>query len=89
MRTTLTIDPMLLQEVIALTGERSKSRAVSKALQEYVWRKRADTLRAITGKIDLVDNLDELEELELEEMHRDLELADAQERQSDANDPRN
>jgi len=88
MRTTLTIDPKLLEEVIALTGERSKSKAVSMALAEYVWLKRVDELRAIAGKIDLVDNLDELEELELEEMRRDLELADALERQSDANDPR-
>ena len=89
MRTTLTIDPKLLEEVIALTGERSRSKAVSKALEQYVWLKRVDELRAIAGKIDLVDNLDELEELELEEMRRDLELADALERQSDANYSRN
>ena len=34
MRTTLNIDPDLLDAVVATTGERSKTRAVNKALEE-------------------------------------------------------
>ncbi|MBI2918453.1 MAG: type II toxin-antitoxin system VapB family antitoxin [Chloroflexi bacterium] len=68
MRTTVDIDPKLLEELVELTGEKSKSRALNKAAEEYIRRKRIDELRAMLGKIDLVDNWRELEELELEEM---------------------
>ena len=35
MRTTLDIDPDLLEKVVETTGERSKTRAVNRALEEY------------------------------------------------------
>jgi len=70
MRTTLEIDGKLIEEVVALTKEKSKSRAVNKALAEYIRRKRLEDLKALAGHIDLVDNLKELEELEIEEMGR-------------------
>lgn len=68
MRTTLDIDDKLLDEIVALTGEKSKGKAVSKALSEYLRRKRLEDMYSMAGKIDLVDNLKELEELELKEM---------------------
>ena len=52
MRTALDIEPDLLDEVIETTGE---SRAVSKALKEYVRRTRLDEFRAMAGKIPLDD----------------------------------
>lgn len=55
MRTTLDIDPDLLDRVVETTGERSKTRAVSKALQEYVRRASINDLRATAGKIPLDD----------------------------------
>lgn len=70
MRTTLDIDERLIEEVVALTKEKSKGKAVSKALTEYIRRKRVEELKALAGHIDLVDNLKELEELEIEEMAR-------------------
>ena len=70
MRTTLNIDPDLLDAVVETTGERSKTRAVNKALEEYVRRRKISELRAIAGNIDLVNNLRELEELELKEMEQ-------------------
>ena len=70
MRTTLDVDPDLLDAVVEITGERSKTKAVSKALEEYVRRKRVAELREIAGKIDLVNNLRDLEALELREMER-------------------
>ena len=70
MRTTLDVDKKLLDEVVALTKEKSKGRAVSKALEEYVRRKRLEELRQMAGRIDLTDNLKELEELEIKEMAR-------------------
>jgi len=70
MRTTMDVDEKLIEEVVALTREKSKSRAVNRALAEYIRRRRLEELRALAGKIDLVDNLKELEELELKEMGR-------------------
>ena len=70
MRTTLDVDPDLLDAVVATTGERSKTKAVNKALEEYVRRKRVAELREIAGNIALVNNLRELEALELKEMER-------------------
>jgi len=70
MRTTLDIDAQLLEEVVGLTEEKNKGKAVNKALTEYVRRRRLEELKALAGHINLVDNLKELEELELEEMAR-------------------
>lgn len=55
MRTTLRIDPKLLAEVTALTGENSKSKAIAKALEQYVRRRKIDELWAMAGRIDLDD----------------------------------
>ena len=70
MRTTLDIDPDLIDAVVETTGERSKTRAVNKALTEYVRRRRIAELREIAGNIDLVNNLRKLEALELREMEQ-------------------
>lgn len=64
MRTTLDIDEKLLEDVVALTGEKLKRRAVSKALEEWVRQKRVQKLRAMLGKVDLVDNWYELRHAE-------------------------
>ena len=70
MRTTLDLNPDLLNAVVETTGERSKTKAVNKALEDYVRRKRVAELRKIAGNIDLVNNLRELEALELKKMER-------------------
>ena len=70
MRTTLDVDPKLLDEVVETTGEHSKSAAVNKALTEYIRRRRIAELREIAGNIDMVDNLRELEALELKELEQ-------------------
>ena len=70
MRTTLDVDEKLLEVITQLTGEKSRSKAVACALQEYVRRKRTAELIEMAGHIDLVDNLKELEELELKELEQ-------------------
>lgn len=67
MRTTLDVDERLLEEASKLMGEKSKSKAVNKILEEYIRRRKIDELRALAGHIDLVDNWRELEELELKD----------------------
>jgi len=64
MRTTLEIDEKLLADVVALTGEKKKGKAVSKALQEYIRKRKIEELRAMLGTIDLVDNWYELRHME-------------------------
>jgi Arc/MetJ family transcription regulator len=53
MRITLDLDAELLSDVVVLTGERSKSRAVNKALREFVRREQTRRLLAARGKLDL------------------------------------
>ncbi|MBI2935390.1 MAG: type II toxin-antitoxin system VapB family antitoxin [Chloroflexi bacterium] len=64
MRTTLDIDEKLLEKVVALTGEKSKGKAVNKALEEYMRHKLIEELRAMLGTVDLVDNWYELRHME-------------------------
>ncbi len=59
MRTTLDVDPKLLSDVLKLTGETSKSKAVSKALKQYLRSKSIAELRAMAGKIEIDDVTEE------------------------------
>ncbi|MCH7746330.1 MAG: type II toxin-antitoxin system VapB family antitoxin [Chloroflexi bacterium] len=70
MRTTLDVDEKLMETMLKMTGEKSKSKAVNKAMKDFVRRRSIDDLRAMAGKIDLIDNWRELEELELEEQKK-------------------
>ncbi len=72
MRTTLDIDSKLLEGVVEETGEKNKSKAVSRALEEYIRARKIDQFRAVAGKMDIVDNWRELEELEVRRQ-RELE----------------
>jgi Arc/MetJ family transcription regulator len=70
MRTTLDIDPELLERAEEILGEKSPSKTVNKALREIIRKKAVEDLIAMAGKIDLIDNWRELEEQELAEMKR-------------------
>ena len=65
MRTTIDVDDRLLTQVLEITGERSKSKAVSRALEDYVRQERVKGLLALRGKLDLdLDNWYELRHME-------------------------
>lgn len=64
MRTTVNIPEGLLEELVKLTGEKSKSKALCKALEEYIRRKKIEELWSMAGKIDLLDNWYELRHME-------------------------
>ena len=53
MRTTLDLDPKLLEDVVRATGQKSKTRAVSKALEDYIRDDRLKRLLRRQGKLDL------------------------------------
>lgn len=54
MRITVDIDETVLDELVKLTGESKKSPAVSKAVVEFVRRKKATNLGGCSGKERLI-----------------------------------
>ncbi len=52
MATNLSLDPELLERALAVSGERTKKAAVTKALQEYVARHEQKHLTELFGKLD-------------------------------------
>ncbi len=55
MRTTINVDEKLLADIVETTGQKTKSKAVQKALEEYLRRERLKGLLALQGSniIDL------------------------------------
>ncbi|HYW63142.1 MAG TPA: type II toxin-antitoxin system VapB family antitoxin [Bradyrhizobium sp.] len=52
MATNLSIDPDLLERALEVSGERTKKAAVTKALQEFIARRRQKGLLELFGKLD-------------------------------------
>jgi predicted CopG family antitoxin len=46
MRTTISIDSRVLEELVQATGARSRSAALNQAAEEYLRRKKLDALKA-------------------------------------------
>jgi metal-responsive CopG/Arc/MetJ family transcriptional regulator len=65
MRATLNIPDDLMKQVQAAAGERSKTRAIVKAMESYVQQKKMDVLRGLRGKIDIDFDWQEAENREL------------------------
>jgi Arc/MetJ family transcription regulator len=53
MRTTIDLDENLLKQVLDATGEKSKTKAVNKAMEEYIRAIRIKHLRSLRGNLDL------------------------------------
>jgi hypothetical protein len=71
MRATLNIPDDLLLEVQKITGEKSKTKAITIAMKEFVRQQKIKEFLALRGKIQIKDVTRELEELELKEMEED------------------
>jgi Arc/MetJ family transcription regulator len=52
MATNLSIDPKLIERALAVSGERTKKAAVTKALQEFIGRRRQKRLLDLMGKLE-------------------------------------
>jgi Arc/MetJ family transcription regulator len=70
MRTTLDVDEKLMETMLKMTGEKSKSKAVNKAMEDFIRRKSIDDLRAMAGKI-LIDDLQQ-EQKAADELRQEL-----------------
>ena len=62
MRTTITIDQTLLDELVETTGEKSQSAALNKAAEEYVRRQKLRDLKDYWLGIQVEDVRDEARE---------------------------
>ena len=62
-RTTLEIDPDLLDRAVALSRARTKTEAINLALREYVGQRQRQQLLDLLGNFDLDLDLDELRQL--------------------------
>ena len=58
MATNLSIDPDLLDRALAVSGERTKKAAVTKALQEFIARRRQKRLLDLMGKLEWDEGFD-------------------------------
>jgi Arc/MetJ family transcription regulator len=52
MATNLSIDPELIERTLELSGERTKKAAVTKALREFIARRRQKRLLDLMGKLE-------------------------------------
>ena len=58
MATNLSIDPDLLDRALKVSGERTKKAAVTKALQEFVARRRQKRLLDLVGQLEWDESYD-------------------------------
>lgn len=56
MATNLSIDPELIERAVEVSGERTKKAAVTKALQEFIARRKQKRLLELMGKLEWDDS---------------------------------
>lgn len=66
MRATLSIPDELIYEVQRFSGERSKTKAVIVAMQEFVKEKKLEKLLALKGKVEIAYDWQKEEKAELQ-----------------------
>lgn len=67
MRATLNIPDDLISEVQKLSGEKSKTKAIVNAMEEFVREKKLRQILDLRGKIKIEDVTKELDELKIKE----------------------
>ena len=65
MRATLNIPDDLISEVQKATGEKSKTKAITTAMKEFVRQKKIKQLIALRGKVQIDYDWEKEEELEI------------------------
>lgn len=58
MATNLSIDPELLDRALAVSGERTKKAAVTRALHEFIARRQQKRLIELMGKLEWDEGFD-------------------------------
>jgi hypothetical protein len=60
MRSTVTIEKDMLDELVAETRSKNKSSAVKHAIAEYLRRRRIEQIKAMKGKLEFDTNAEDL-----------------------------
>ncbi len=58
MATNLSLDPDLIERALELSGERTKKAAVTRALEEFIMRRRQKRLLDLMGKLEWDNSFD-------------------------------
>jgi Arc/MetJ family transcription regulator len=58
MATNLDIDPELIEQALAVSGERTKKAAVTRALREFIARRRQKRVLELLGQLEWDDTFD-------------------------------
>ena len=58
MATNLSIDPALIEQALEVSGEKTKKAAVTKALEEFIARRRQKRLLQLMGTLEWDDRYD-------------------------------
>jgi hypothetical protein len=58
MATNLSIDPDLIEEALALSGEKTKKAAVTRALEEFIARRKQKRLLQLIGTLEWDSSFD-------------------------------
>jgi hypothetical protein len=58
MATNLSLDPGLIEQAVKVGGERTKKAAVTRALEEYVARRKQKRLADLMGKLEWDESFD-------------------------------
>ncbi|MGO9949710.1 MAG: type II toxin-antitoxin system VapB family antitoxin [Steroidobacteraceae bacterium] len=58
MATNLSLDPALINEALKVSGERTKKAAVTRALQEFIARRKQKHLLELMGKLEWDNSYD-------------------------------
>jgi hypothetical protein len=58
MATNLSLDPALINEALKVSGERTKKAAVTRALQEFIARRKQKHLLDLMGKLEWDNSYD-------------------------------
>jgi hypothetical protein len=58
MATNLSLDPDLIERALEVSGERTKKAAVTRALEEFIARRRQKRLVELLGKLEWDDSID-------------------------------
>jgi metal-responsive CopG/Arc/MetJ family transcriptional regulator len=70
MRVTLNIPDDLLAEVQKIAGEKSKTKAITTAMEEFIKQKKIKELIALKGKVQIDYDWEKEEELEMKAQKR-------------------
>jgi hypothetical protein len=68
MRATLSIPDNLIEDLVKETGAKTKTQAITRAIEDYLKKRRLEKLLSLQGKLDLEENWKEMEALEMEEL---------------------